>query len=104
MSDRACCGQGCGANCVFYEDLNKDLNKTPNELMGFPSTPVWNYSKVDVLEQLTRAHFSVAQMVDVGLRDYFETLRENNLGWYIEGDLMDASYHVRNILWERENE
>lgn len=52
-------------------------------------------SKLDVIEALTRVHFSNYQWGEVNLTGYFDTLREYELGWLIEGDFWKASYMVR---------
>ena len=59
--------------------------------------------KVDVLEALTKVHFSNAQQAEVDLSGYFDTLRD--IGWNINDnmDLMATSETARDILWEQAN-
>ena len=65
------------------------LNRTPN--------------RVDVLENLTKVHFSNSQQAEVDLAGYFDTLRD--IGWEINDnmDLMAISETARDILWETAN-
>ena len=65
------------------------LNRTPN--------------RVDVVENLTKVHFSNAQQAEVDLVGYFDTLRD--IGWNINDnmDLMATSETARDILWEKLN-
>ena len=65
------------------------LNRTPN--------------RVDVVENLTKVHFSNAQQAEVDLAGYFDTLRD--IGWNINDnmDLMATSETARDILWEKLN-
>ena len=52
------------------------LNPTPN--------------RIDVLENLTKVHFSNSQQAEVDLAGYFDTLRD--IGWNIN-DNMDLDGH-----------
>ena len=60
-------------------------------------------NKIDVLENLTKVHFSDAQSAEVDLAGYFDTLRD--IGWEINDNmnLMAISETARDILWETAN-
>ena len=64
------------------------------------SKPNRTPNRVDVLENLTKVHFSDSQRAEVDLAGYFNTLRD--IGWNINDNvnLMDVSETIRDLLWE----
>ena len=67
------------------------------------SKPNRTPNRVDVLEALTKVHFSDSQRAEVDLAGYFNTLRD--IRWNINDNvnLMDVSETIRDLLWEQAN-